>query len=498
MADIERLLLKHFSNQDDRRLAQMYLNCLEIKNIKDNDSEEVSHVQTPTTYNKFNNASYQVIYYSPLMNVLPPFFKYVKGFLRPEIVELIYKRLFSVDEYANGFVGNMFRNILEAEIKVKGIIVDDFVFNLKPNPLDYNLATHTMKLKTDYLLLVTKLYQYQDHSKLLQKPKDDEPRTIPRSELPAYKPSNEPSCCLKVWIKSGKYVKNPCDGENPPNTYISIINPFESSRLEVKTPVVYRTRFPRWNFEHEIPNLPISHVCNILMKYELMLQVYHKKMPKGGQYATQESILIGTVYVDASSLVKRHNQLQVSGLYHIFRNQNDKDLDDFESTNQVTQGQLEVAISVDQPLLDQLENQDTEQKFNDNFMQEMQDMDKKIDDLEPEKDQNLFQKAMMRGRQLRNKSKFEEEKATGDRLRQISRSPQREGHQDNIENSDQNIGSLSIQELKVKYDQNFKDLEDITSKLKSTLMEPRDDLDESENVEDFARATDQNINADLE
>ena len=293
-------------------------------------------------------------------------------------------------------------------------------------------------------------------------------------------------------------MKNPCDGENPPNTYISIINPFESSKQEEKTPVVYRTRFPRWNFEHEIPNLPISHVCNVLMKHELILQVYHKKMPTGGQYATQESILIGTVYVDASSLVKRHNQLQVSGLYHIFRNQNDKDLDDFESTNQVTQGQLEVAISVDQPLLDQLENQDTEQKFNDNFMQEMQDMDKKIDDLEPEKDQNLFQKAMMRGRQLRNKSKFEEEKATGDRLRQISRSPQREGHQDNIENSDQNIGSLSIQELKVKYDQNFKDLEDITSKLKSTLMEPRDDLDESENVEDFARATDQNINADLE
>ena len=50
MTDIERLLLKHFSNQDDRRLAQMYLNCLEIKNIKDNDSEEASHVQTPSNY----------------------------------------------------------------------------------------------------------------------------------------------------------------------------------------------------------------------------------------------------------------------------------------------------------------------------------------------------------------------------------------------------------------------------------------------------------------
>ena len=54
MTDIERLLLKHFSNQDDRRLAQMYLNCLEIKNIKDNDSGEVSHksshVQTPSIH----------------------------------------------------------------------------------------------------------------------------------------------------------------------------------------------------------------------------------------------------------------------------------------------------------------------------------------------------------------------------------------------------------------------------------------------------------------
>ena len=31
MDDIERLLQKHINDEDDRRLAQMYLNCIEIK-----------------------------------------------------------------------------------------------------------------------------------------------------------------------------------------------------------------------------------------------------------------------------------------------------------------------------------------------------------------------------------------------------------------------------------------------------------------------------------
>ena len=105
----------------------------------------------------------------------------------------------------------MFSNILEAEIKLKERIVDDFVYNLKPNPLDYNLTTHTMKNKTDYLLLVTKLYRYLDHSNLLRNLNEEESKSMPKSELPTHKPSQGPSCTSKVLIKNAKYVKNPCN-----------------------------------------------------------------------------------------------------------------------------------------------------------------------------------------------------------------------------------------------------------------------------------------------
>ena len=114
---------------------------------------------------------------------------------------------------------------------------------------------------------------------------------------------------------------------------------------------MYRTRFPRWNFEHDFQNLSVGHVCNVLMKNELQIQIYHIKISTDGQYTSQESILIGTVYIDGSNLAKHHDQLSVSGLYHIFKNVNDKYLDDFKITNEVTQGQLEISISVEKPLL---------------------------------------------------------------------------------------------------------------------------------------------------
>lgn len=142
------------------------------------------------------------------MNLLPPFFNYARRIDKSNVIELIYKRLGSVDDYGNGFVGNTFKTILESEINLKSKIVDDFALNLKPNPLDYTLGTHTMKLKTDYLLLVTKLYGYLDHWGILEK-EIEKVSKIPASQKITEKVIPQTVCSLKISIECANNIKNP-------------------------------------------------------------------------------------------------------------------------------------------------------------------------------------------------------------------------------------------------------------------------------------------------
>lgn len=255
----------------------------------------------------------------------------------------------------------MFRSILECEVSLKEKVVDDFIANLKPNPLDYNLTTHTMKLKTDYLLLVRKLYGYLLHWNILKlekdEPKVDKPQEIhaePNRQIP-----EERRCNLKVSITSANNVKNPGNENTPPNTYICFKNPFGTEEVELRTPVVYRTTFPQWDYEHEIKGIPISEICNFILKHPLEFEVYHKKLPIDGVYLNQESILVGRAYVDASNLVKDPEEMSVSGYYHIFKNREDRDLDDYNVTKQVTQGQIKLQLKVNKPLLSEFDIQVT-------------------------------------------------------------------------------------------------------------------------------------------
>ena len=76
------------------------------------------------------------------------------------IVEWMDKWVSSCDDEENGFViTNLFKTILEDEIKVREKIVDDFCVKLKPNPLDWNLNNHTMKPKKDILVFTRKLLE---------------------------------------------------------------------------------------------------------------------------------------------------------------------------------------------------------------------------------------------------------------------------------------------------------------------------------------------------
>lgn len=473
--------------------------------------------------------------------MLPPFFKYARRIDKEGVIEFIHKRLLTIDEYNNGFVGNMFRSILETEVNLKEKIVDDFLDNLKPNPLDYSLSTHTMKLKTDYLLLVRKLYGYLEHRGELNLGKEEEKQSlekVPSTQKRDFKPKEIRRCSLTVSIEGANNVKNPCAENNPPNTYVCFRNVFETEEKELRTPVVYRTTFPAWAYQYELKAIPISQLCTILLNNELEFEVFHKKMPTDGQYANlgQESILIGKAFIDGSSLVKRKDRMQTTGYYHIFQNDQDKHLDDYEETKLITQGQLKVTLTVDKPLVSEFELQDTEQHQHEVILQHMLETtpDFRAEQSEEiNEDETILQRALRRAKELRTKYKKEESKSTGNVIRKISKSPQRDlPHEEGPDRS--------IQELRVKNRQNFKDLESLTTKLKFSLAgseeegyqglikntvippsikesdiqeEPvqEDDLDEDEqphperddfegtmNADDLERATDQNITKSLE
>lgn len=80
---------------------------------------------------------------------MPPYFKYAKRFDSFSIVEKFNKELQSIDTHGTGFVPlNLFRSILEGELKIKEKIVLDFITSLRLTDasqylqsLDVNLFT---------------------------------------------------------------------------------------------------------------------------------------------------------------------------------------------------------------------------------------------------------------------------------------------------------------------------------------------------------------------
>jgi hypothetical protein len=87
--DMRKIMTTFFENENERDFAYKYLDFCELK--------------TP-----------DVIFYSPFMNVLPPFFKYARRIDKRELIEFVHRRLSSVDNFENGFVeNNMFKSVLE-------------------------------------------------------------------------------------------------------------------------------------------------------------------------------------------------------------------------------------------------------------------------------------------------------------------------------------------------------------------------------------------------
>ena len=201
--------------------------------------------------------------------------------------------------------------------------------------------------------------------------------------------------------------------------------------------------------------------------------------------------------------------MTIDGYYHIFKNERDANLDDFEETRRVTQGQIKITIQVNKPLYCELNLLDTEKREQEIILRNMlnkpvpihEDTHRYKEETKmPERDteENALQKAVRMAKELREKTRDQTVKETAERLGRIPYSAERDFK--DVENEDQNVHS-SLNELKVRNNQNLKDLDTITAKLKDTYGDLRDDPFEEiieENEDDLARASHQNFESSLE
>lgn len=114
------------------------------------------------------------VYYSPLFGELGPFFKYGRRFNQAGVVAKFYREFAEIDKEGDGLVElALFRSILERELSIKESIVDDFIFQCKPQgkgnktyqlqSLDVNLTTDAKaRNQIDYVVVVRKLLKFFD------------------------------------------------------------------------------------------------------------------------------------------------------------------------------------------------------------------------------------------------------------------------------------------------------------------------------------------------
>lgn len=108
------------------------------------------------------NKNEEKIYYSPLFNLMPPYYKYARRLDSLSVIQFMEKKLESCDDYDTGFIPtSIFNTILQSEIKMKDKIIKDL--HTGTNDLDLNVQTHTLKLNADYIVLIRRLMGYLQH-----------------------------------------------------------------------------------------------------------------------------------------------------------------------------------------------------------------------------------------------------------------------------------------------------------------------------------------------
>ena len=138
-----------------------------------------------------------------------------------------------MDSQDNGFIPvNVFRNVLEGELKVKSKIVEDFVNGLRDieiensntlsntkvvkdvQSLDVNLVTNSLKTShVDYIVLLRKLSMFIEK---LTTPSNTGAETVMRKSAEA--PCEE--IIMHFEIDNGMRIKNPLNPNETPSTYV--------------------------------------------------------------------------------------------------------------------------------------------------------------------------------------------------------------------------------------------------------------------------------------
>lgn len=250
------------------------------------------------------------VFYSPLFGQVAPYFRYAKRFDNFEVVDKFNRELLSIDTNAMGFVPlNLFRSILEHELKIKEKIVLDFIGNLRETDqsqhlqsLDVNLSTNSLRAHIDYVVLLRKLAHYFE----LRQSKE-EPELLPSEPHPD-------AVVLSISIESAMRLRSPQSELEAPNASVVLQLPFgQPQRLQ--TAVIQRSAYPAWNLRNQQVTFPLtSETLRHIIEYPLEFEVYHQQ--PGMRVSSQ---LIGVAHVDLSQMVFVDGLHQVAGYFHIVR-----------------------------------------------------------------------------------------------------------------------------------------------------------------------------------
>ncbi len=173
---------------------------------------------------------------------------------------------------------NLFRSILEHELKIKEKIVVDFIHNLREidsanqvQSLDVNLFTHSLKNHIDYATFLRKLANYFEIRESSIQIVDSVSANIPGLS------SHDEEVVLRIDIESALRLRNPISDLESPNTFVSLNLPYHgSSPSKLVTGVVAKSSYPAWHFINQsvrfnLTNEALRQIIDLPLEFE----VYH-------------------------------------------------------------------------------------------------------------------------------------------------------------------------------------------------------------------------------
>lgn len=166
------------------------------------------------------------------------------------MIEKFNKELQSIDTNGSGFVPvNLFRSILEIELKIKEKIVVDFILNMRETDqtqqlqsLDVNLFTHSLKSHVDFTTFLRKLSHYFELREISL------PQTnMMRTNLPGVSTHDE-EVILQIDIESALRLRNPSSDLESPSTFVSLTLPFAGANPQrIQTATISKSSYPAWH-----------------------------------------------------------------------------------------------------------------------------------------------------------------------------------------------------------------------------------------------------------